>query len=112
MINKRISVALLTAALAVGVLVPNAALAKLTISQRINVENGRIRKFEKSGELTKKEADGLRDDMADIDSKIAKSKAKNGGKLSYKDQGKIDESLNKVTLKITKLQLAKQTTSK
>jgi hypothetical protein len=83
-----------------------------TIHQRQLAEQSRITKGEKSGELTKKEADGLRQDMADIDGKIAKAKAKNGNKISIKDQGKIEKSLNDVTLKIEKLELEKRTQPK
>lgn len=91
-------------------LIATAAPAKTwTIYQRQVAEQSRIRKGEKSGELTKKEADGLRDDMKDIDNKIAKAKSKNGGKISIKDQGKIEKALNDVTLKIEKLELAKRT---
>jgi hypothetical protein len=35
--------------------------------------------------------------------KIEKMKSKNGGKLSYHDEGKIEKELNKVTVKIEKL---------
>ena len=39
-------------------------------------------------------------------------KSKNAGKLSYIDEGKLEKDLNKVTLKIEKLSLAKRTTPK
>lgn len=83
-----------------------------TIYQRQVAEQARITKGEKSGDLTKKEADGLRSDMADIDAKIKKAKEKNAGKISIKDQGKIEKALNDVTLKIQKLELAKRVTAK
>jgi len=97
----------------VAMLSTTAAPAKTwTIYQRQLAEQTRIKKGEKSAELTKKEADGLRSDMADIDNKIAKAKSKNGGKISIKDQGKIEKALNDVTLKIEKLELAKRTQPK
>ncbi|HEY9719950.1 MAG TPA: hypothetical protein V6C69_20900 [Trichormus sp.] len=105
--------ACMTLAAMLGILATTAAPARTwTIHQRQVAEQSRITKGEKSGELTKKEADGLRADMADIDSKIAKAKAKNGGKISIKDQGKIEKDLNDVTLKIEKLELAKRTQPK
>jgi peptidoglycan hydrolase CwlO-like protein len=114
MINTRIAAALLTLSLAVSLTLPNAATAarKWTITQRIEAEQSRINKGEKSGELTKKEADDLRGTISDINTKIGKMKEKNAGKLSYKDEGKIEKQLNGVTVKYTKLSLEKRVTSK
>ena len=81
---------------------------KWTITQREVEEQKRINSGEKANELTKKEAADLRGDMADIASRIDKMKSKNGGKLSYKDEGKIEKSLNDVTLKMEKKKLEKR----
>ncbi|MBS2001669.1 MAG: hypothetical protein U0103_02570 [Candidatus Obscuribacterales bacterium] len=62
----------------------------------------------KANELTKKEYDGLNDSLTKIDERIKKMKAKNLGKLSIKDQGKIEKSLNDVSLKIQKYRLEKR----
>ncbi|HEY9715221.1 MAG TPA: hypothetical protein V6C72_17250, partial [Chroococcales cyanobacterium] len=91
-----ISTTLLAGALA------GAAVAKraYTITERQEKLQREITKDERSKELTKKEADGLRQDLQDITNRIAKMKEKNGGKLSYKDEGKIEKSLNGVSLKL------------
>ena len=84
----------------------------ITITQRQEALQRDILKDQKSMELTKKEADGLRDDMSDIASRITKMKSKNGGKLSYADEGKVEKSLNDVSLKIKKLELKKRVESR
>lgn len=65
----------------------------------------------KSNELTAKEADKLISDLESIASAIEKSKSKNGGKLSYKDEGKAEKRLNKVSLTLTKYNLSKRVTA-
>jgi hypothetical protein len=67
---------------------------------------------EKANELTKKEADDIREDLAKIQTKIDKAKEKNGGKLSYKDEAKTEARLNDVSLKIQKFKLAKRVITK
>jgi 5-bromo-4-chloroindolyl phosphate hydrolysis protein len=62
----------------------------------------------KANELTKKEYDGLLESLEDINTRIRKMKEKNAGKLSIKDQGKIERSLNDISVKITKLRLEKR----
>ncbi len=84
---------------------------KVTITMRIERLTAKINKSQKSNELTLKEADHLREDIADINAKIEKAKEKNGGKLSYADENKIEKDLNKVSLKITKNSLNKRTAS-
>ena len=85
---------------------------KWTITQRQVEEQKRISSGEKSGELTKKKQLIRRSDMSDLAARIDKMKSKNGGKLSYKDEGKIEKSLNDVTLKIEKKKLEKRVISK
>mgnify|MGYP000113432034 CR=1 FL=1 len=82
---------------------------KVTITMRIERLSAKISKGQKSKELTLKEADHLREDISDINARIEKAKEKNGGKLSYADQNKIEKDLNKVSLKITKNSLNKRT---
>lgn len=65
----------------------------------------------KANELTEKEAAKLTDELTDIAEAIEKAKAKNAGKLSYKDEGKAEKRLNKVSLSITKYQLNKRVTA-
>lgn len=82
--------------------------ARYTITQRQEALQWEIKKGQKSGELTKKEADGLRAKLDGVRERIAKMKEKNGGKLSYKDEGKIEGELNGISTKIHKLELAKR----
>lgn len=62
----------------------------------------------KANELTKKEYEGLMDSLTHINERITKMKAKNFGKLSIKDQGKIEKSLNDVSVRIQKYRLEKR----
>ena len=62
----------------------------------------------KKNELTAKEQTKLNDQLDDIDADIAKAKDKNGGKLSYKDEGKMEKRLNKVSVDLQKWQLEKR----
>jgi hypothetical protein len=50
--------------------------------------------------------------LQDVSDKIAKMKDKNGGKLSYKDEGKIEKTLNDISLNIKKLELQKRVTAR
>lgn len=90
---------------------PGQAAKKWTVTQRQEQLAKETGTGEKANELTKKEADDVRSDLADISSRIAKMKEKNGGKLSYKDEGKIEKALNDVSLKIQKLKLQKRVTA-
>jgi hypothetical protein len=64
----------------------------------------------KQNELTQKESNKLLGELVDIADDIEKAKAKNAGKLSYKDEGKMEKRLNKVSLSLTKYQLNKRVT--
>ena len=75
---------------------------KYTITQRQEALNAKVTKGEKNNELTKKEADKFRDRLSDVTDHIAKAKEKNGGKLSYKDEGKIEKSLNGISVDVEK----------
>jgi septal ring factor EnvC (AmiA/AmiB activator) len=111
MSHSKIAVALCVAMLCVQFVAPStadAAKKKWTIYERQVDLQKRIEKGEKSNELTKKEADKLRDRMADIKDRVEKWTAKNGGKLTYKDQGKIEKDLNKVSTDLTKWSLEKR----
>jgi hypothetical protein len=88
---------------------PNAeAVRKYTITQRIETLSTKVNAGQKSGELTLKEADSLRDKIADVNTRIDKFKAKNGGKLSYANENSIEKDLNGVSLKLTKKELSKR----
>jgi hypothetical protein len=85
--------------------------AKVTITDRMEILSKKIEKGQKANELTLKEADKLRESINDIKERIEKAKDKNGGKLSYEDENKIEKDLNKVSVKLTAKELDKRTTS-
>jgi hypothetical protein len=67
---------------------------------------------QKSGELTVKEAKKLRSDLADIAHRKSLIKGDNEGKVSDSDKAKIEGDLNKVSVKIHKLELTKRVQKK
>ncbi|MBS1992396.1 MAG: hypothetical protein JSS83_17855 [Cyanobacteria bacterium SZAS LIN-3] len=81
---------------------------KYTITTRINALSAKVARGQRSGELTLKEADSLRDDLNHINDKIDRYKSKNGGKLSYANQNTIEKDLNKVSLRVQKKELSKR----
>jgi competence protein ComGC len=83
-----------------------------TVTDRQDELKKRVDKDEKSYELTQKEAGKLRSRLQDITDREQKAKDKNGGKLSYKDEGKAEKNLNSVSLDIDKHQLAKRVQQK
>src|SRR5262245_44060862 len=66
-----------------------------TITDRQQELRKRVEKGQKANELTAKEAGKMNDMLDDIAKDIDKMKEKNDGKLSYKDEGKIEKRLNK-----------------
>ncbi len=82
--------------------------AKYTISQRQNVLLKKINRAERANELTHKEAQGLREKRSDIISMEARMRNRNNGRLSYADINKVENELNKLSLKIQKKALAKR----
>jgi hypothetical protein len=65
---------------------------------------------QKSGELTVKEARGLRKQEAAVARKKARMKSKNLGRLSSEDINELEEDLNKVSVDLDKLRLEKRVT--
>lgn len=80
----------------------------LTVSQRQEILTQKICRAEKSNQLTRKEAQKLKDDNASISNKIARMKNRNNGKLSYEDLAELEKDLNKLSTKLHKNQLAKR----
>jgi len=107
---KHLSLCLVLAAgFSAAVSAPGAeAKTKYTITKRVSALTYKVNAGQKSGELTMKEADDLRNKLADVNSKIDKCKANNGGKLSYADENNIEKDLNKISLKAEKKELAKR----
>jgi hypothetical protein len=81
---------------------------KWTIYQRQVRLAKEITKGQRSGELTLKEANDLREQYDHVGEKISKMKAKNGGKLSYADQNELEKKLNELSVRIQKKMLAKR----
>lgn len=68
-----------------------------------------INTAQKSKQLTDKEAESLRADLADVSRKKAKMKTKNTEKDFSSDQkNELEGDLNKISVKIQKLQLEKR----
>jgi peptidoglycan hydrolase CwlO-like protein len=86
-----------------------AAKKKVTITDRVQELSDKIDAGQKDNELTLDEATDLHKKITKINEKIDKCQSKNGGKLSYKDQNSVEGDLNKVSVKLLKLQLAKRT---
>ncbi len=85
-----------------------AAKKKYSVYDRQVELRKKVEAGQKKNELTAKEANGLNGDLDDITSSIEKMKSKNAGKLSYKDEGKIEKRLNKISLTLSKKELAKR----
>jgi hypothetical protein len=79
-----------------------------TITERQEALNKDIKQGVKSGELTAKEGDSLTNESASIEATIVRMKGKNDGKLSYKDEQKLEKKLNSLSLRIQKLKLDKR----
>ncbi len=81
---------------------------RYTISQRHTALLAKINRFQRSGELTLKEANSLREENSDIYRREARMKSKNGGNLSYKDMARIENDLNDLSNKIHRKSLNKR----
>jgi hypothetical protein len=86
--------------------------AHYTITQRQEQLNREITAGLKANELTEKESTKLHERMTDVSSEISKMKAKNAGKLSYKDQGKVEKTLNSISIDMQKEKLQKRVTAR
>ena len=83
-----------------------------TITQRQVQLRKEVESGQKANELTLKEANTFRDKLSDLTGDEAKMRAKNGGKLSYKDEGKLEKRLNSISVDLHKQKLAKRTIAK
>lgn len=77
------------------------------VELRKRVENGL-----RANELNNKEAKQINGRLDQLDKDIEKMKSKNGGKLSYKDEGKVEKRLNSISLEMEGKELAKRVTAK
>lgn len=103
------TVACLSILLSVG---PALAKKQWTITQRQVALTREVDAGLKANELTLKEANKLRDRLADVVARGEKMKAKNGGKLSYEDEGKLEKDLNGISDDIHKKKLQKRVTAR
>ena len=87
----------------------HAAKRHYTITQRQTALKKDIDSDVKTGDLTLKEADSLRDELTKVAEKESKMKIANGGKLSVEDNHKLEGDLNKISLKLKKKELSKRT---
>lgn len=81
---------------------------KYTIYQRQIALKNRVNKAERAKELTFKEAQNFRDDLAEIQEDKEKMTCKNNGKLSYEDENKLEKKLNRISTSIQKHKLEKR----
>lgn len=81
---------------------------RYTISQRHQALIAKINRFQRSGELTLREANSLKEDDQDIRRREAKMRSRNGGKMSYADINKIERELNDLSNKIHRKALNKR----
>ena len=88
--------------------VPSANAKKWTIYERQVKLVKEIDAGKKSGDLTLEESTDLKAREGKISDKIEKMKNKNGGKLSYADENKIEKDLNHLSLLIQKHKLEKR----
>lgn len=102
------SVVLLVAACDLTVQDASAKAKKWTVTQRQEALSKEINAGQKSGDLTAKEADALKEQAAKIEAKIVKMKAKNDGKLSFDNENTLEKDLNKLSMRIQKLKLEKR----
>ena len=83
-----------------------------TVTDRQVELRKRVDKGLKDNELTAKEAKKFAEQLDNLEDSINKMKTKNDGKLSYKDEGKVEKRLNEISLDIEKKQLAKRVTAR
>ncbi len=81
---------------------------RYTITARQESLSQQIERGQRTMELTQKESNKLRDRMNSVSNRIEEMKSDNGGKLSYRDQGKIEKSLNRISLDLKEYQLKKR----
>lgn len=78
---------------------------KWTVTQRLEklskeIDEGRI-----GNELTVKQVEDLKKEVADIKDRMEKMKSKNGNKLSIPDTNKVHKELNDLSVKTLRLRL-------
>ncbi len=108
MIRQLVSALLVLAVLQIAPQTSEAKARRYTVTQRHQILAAKINRMEKAGELTLREARDLRDDNQDVWQKVSRMKARNGGKLSYKNIAEVEKDLNSISNKIHKKALQKR----
>ncbi len=108
MIRQLVSALLVLAVLQIAPQTSEAKARRYTITQRHQILASKINRMEKAGELTLREARDLRDDNQDVWQKVSRMKARNGGKLSYKNIAEVEKDLNSISNKIHRKALQKR----
>lgn len=84
---------------------PAALAKKWTVTQRIEKLSGEIDEGRKANELTVKQVESLKKNVADIKEHMEKMKAKNGGVLSVPDTKKLHDDMTDLSVKIVRTRL-------
>jgi len=108
---KRLSILSLVAAVCLAALGPGLP----ATSKKLPPDEGQAKLMQevnagqKSNQLTVKEANKLRQDLAHVARKKAKMIAKNGGKLNIADTTKLKTDINDINDNLQRLELEKRT---
>lgn len=103
--NKNL-ITTIAVALLVMVASPQSALAKKwTVTQRVEKLSAEIDEGRKANELTVKQVESLKKDIADLKERMDKMKAKNGGVLSVPDTKKLHDDMTDLSVKILRMRL-------
>jgi hypothetical protein len=110
MFGKNVVASILaTAFILNGAVAPGIAAArKWTVTERQEALSKDIDAAFKSNQLTLKERDDLKSQHQKISDRISSMQKKNGGKLSYDDNRKLEKDLNGLSVKLQKKILDKR----
>lgn len=78
---------------------------KWTVTQRLEKISKEIDEGRVGNELTTKQVEDLKKEVADIKERMESMKAKNGNKLSIPDTNKVHKELNELSVKTLRLRL-------
>lgn len=107
---KRLSTLVLVIAICLGVVSPGLPV----LSKKLLPDEGQAKLMQevnagqKSNQLTVKEANKLRKDLAHVARTKAKMISENGGKLSIEDTSKLKSDVNEISNNLQKLELEKR----
>lgn len=76
-----------------------------TVTQRIEKLSAEIDEGRKANELTAKQVDSLKKEIATLKERIEKMQSKNDGKLSLPDQRKLHDDMTELSVKILRMRL-------